>query len=81
MARKKNFLKNLISDDKGKFSKKAFWFSMLMGISCLTLISSIIAHLGFNQPVDFKGLATLLGAVNSISAGAYVWGKKIEKEG
>ena len=63
-------------------SKTAFWFSLTMLVSLILVTSITIRFLVAPSPEFVQGLtgiAVVLGIPNAILAGAYTWGKKIDK--
>lgn len=74
----------VIFQKNGKFSVTAFWFSCTMALTLLCQ-AAIIAKCIMNPDPDFMagipGIAGLLAAPNTILAGAYTWGKKIDRQG
>lgn len=64
-------------------SKTAFWFSCTMLVSLILVISITIRFLVAPSQEFVQGLAgiaVVLGIPNAILAGAYTWGKKIDKK-
>jgi predicted transporter len=70
-------------EKKGEFSKTAFWFSCTMALT-LTSIAAIVIKYILDPTPEFisglPGMAGLLAVPNSILAGAYTWGKKIDRQ-
>ncbi len=68
----------------GAFSKTAFWFSCTMALTLIS-ISAIVARLILDPSPELisglPGITGLLAVPNTILAGAYTWGKKIDRQG
>jgi len=67
----------------GTPSKTAFWFSATMFITLILVVAVTVRFLiaptsEFIQ--GLPGIAMVLGIPNAILAGAYTWGKKIERK-
>jgi hypothetical protein len=85
--RKKTDKKSLrfrLAEKGGRFSLTAFWFSVTMAIS-LSLVIAVTARFLISPEPDLvsglTGIAAVLALPNAILAGAYTWGKKIDKQG
>jgi hypothetical protein len=64
-------------------SKTAFWFSATMMttlglVVCITIRFLVAPSAEFDA--GLSGIAVVLGLPNAILAGAYTWGKKIDKQ-
>lgn len=67
-----------------RFSITAFWFSLTMGVTLLLVVGITVRFLvsPMEPMVDgLPGIATVLALPNAILAGAYTWGKKIDRQG
>lgn len=66
-----------------EFSKTAFWFSCTMALTLISTAAIIIKYILDPGPEFISGLpgiAGLLAVPNTILAGAYTWGKKIDRK-
>lgn len=67
----------------GHFSLSAFWFSMTMAVSLCLVAAVTTRYLAAPSPDlvnGLPGIAAVLALPNAILAGAYTWGKKIDRE-
>jgi len=73
-----------LAEKNGRFSLTAFWFSVTMAASLLLAIAVTVRFL-VRPDHDFvsglSGIAAVLSLPNAILAGAYTWGKKIDRQG
>ncbi len=73
-----------LAQKNGSFSLTAFWFSITMAVSLVLVVCVTMRFLVMpeeNLVAGLSGVAAVLALPNAILAGAYTWGKKIDRQG
>ena len=72
-----------LAQKDGHFSLTAFWFSATMTLSMVMVAAVTLKYLAHPSETYVAGLpsiAAVLSLPNAILAGAYTWGKKIDRQ-